>query len=175
MKRYKNSSGEVYAYDDDVSEELLAQRIQELGLIPLTKKELEDLNKPKEISLAELKLNKLASLNEWATKMTDKSAINLKGFGVIDGGYEYLINATVMKSNYEWIPKKEFRMYNDKFVPVTLQDLERIEKAIGIAGIMLKNLKWRYEEAINKAKNKEELEAISFSQTIEIDMNKGNK
>ena len=175
MKRYKNSSGEVYAYDDDVSEELLAQRIQELGLIPLTKKELDELNKPKEISLAELKLNKLASLNEWATKMTDKSAINLKGFGVIDGGYEYLINATVMKNNYEWLPKKEFRMYNDKFVPVTLQDLERIEKAIGIAGIMLKNLKWRYEEAINKAKNKEELEAISFSQTIEIDMNKGNK
>jgi 3-deoxy-D-arabino-heptulosonate 7-phosphate synthase len=175
MKRYKNSNNEVYAYDDDVSEELLKQRIQELGLIPLTKKELEALNKPKEISLAELKLNKLASLNEWATKMAEKSRIDIKGFGAIDGGYEYLINATVMKNNYEWLPKKEFRMYNDKFVPVTLQDLEKIEKAIGIAGIMLKNLKWRYEEAINKAKNKEELEAISFSQTIEIDMNKGNK
>ena len=175
MKRYKNSSGEVYAYDDDVSEELLKQRIQELGLTPLTQKELEELNKPKEISLAELKLNKLASLNEWATKMAEKSRIDIKGFGAIDGGYEYLINATVMKNNYEWLPKKEFRMYNDKFVPVTLQDLEKIEKAIGIAGIMLKNLKWRYEEAINKAKNKEELEAISFSQTIEIDMNKGNK
>ena len=175
MKRYKNASGEIFAYEDDVSEELLAQRIQELGLIPLTKKELEELNKPKEISLAELKLNKLASLNEWAIKMTDKSAINLKGFGVIDGGYEYLINATVMKNNYEWLPKKEFRMHNDEFVPVTLQDLERIEKAIGIAGIMLKNLKWQYESAISKAKSKEELEAISFSQTIEIDLDRDNK
>ena len=172
MKRYKNSSGEVYAYDDDVSEELLKQRIKELGLIPLTKKELEDLNK---VTLAELKLNKLASLNEWAAKMTDKSAISLKGFGVIDGGYEYLINATVMKNNYEWLPKKEFRMHNDKFVPVTLQDLERIEKAIGIAGIFLKNLKWQYESAISKAKSKEELEAITFNEVIEIDLDKDNK
>ena len=175
MKRYKNANNEIYAYEDDISEELLKQRIQELGLIPLTKKELEDLNKPKEVTLAELKLNKLASLNEWAIKMTDKSAINLKGFGVIDGGYEYLINAAVMKNNYEWLPKKEFRMYNDKFVPVTLQDLERIEKAIGIAGIFLKNLKWQYESAISKAKSKEELEAITFNEVIEIDLGKDNK
>lgn len=175
MKRYKNESGEIFAYDDDVSKELLKQRIKELGLIPLTKKELEDLNKPKEISLAELRLNKLASLNEWATKMAEKSRIDLKNFGAIDGGYEYLTNAAVMKNNYEWLPKKEFRMYNGEFVPVTLQDLERIEKAIGIAGIMLKNLKWQYEAAIAKAKSKEELEAISFSQTIEIDLDKDNK
>lgn len=175
MKRYKDKNNQIYAYDDDVSEELLKQRIKELGLTPLTQKELEELNKPKEISLAELRLNKLASLNEWATKMTDKSAINLKGFGVIDGGYEYLINAAVMKNNYEWLPKKEFRMYNDKFVPVTLQDLERIEKAIGIAGIFLKNLKWRYESAINKAESKEELEAISFNEVIEIDLGEDNK
>jgi 3-deoxy-D-arabino-heptulosonate 7-phosphate synthase len=175
MKRYKNSKNEIFAYEDDISEELLNQRIQELGLTPLTQKELEELNKPKEISLAELKLNKLASLNEWATKMTDKSAINLKGFGVIDGGYEYLINAAVMKNNYEWLPKKEFRMYNDEFVPVTLQDLERIEKAIGIAGIFLKNLKWQYESAISKANSKEELEAISFNEVIEIDLDKDNK
>ena len=175
MKRYKDKNNQIYAYEDDVSEELLKQRIKELGLTPLTQKELEELNKPKEISLAELKLNKLASLNEWAIRMTDKSAINLKGFGVIDGGYEYLINATVMKNNYEWLPKKEFRMYNDKFVPVTLQDLERIEKAIGIAGIMLKNLKWQYETAISKAESKEELEAITFNEVIEIDLGKDNK
>ena len=175
MKRYKDKNNQIYAYEDDVSEELLAQRIKELGLTPLTKKELEELNKPKEVTLAELKLNKLASLNEWAAKMTDKSAISLKGFGVIDGGYEYLINAAVMKNNYEWLPKKEFRMHNDKFVPVTLQDLERIEKAIGIAGIFLKNLKWQYESAISKAKSKEELEAITFNEVIEIDLDKDNR
>ena len=175
MKRYKDKNNQIYAYEDDVSEELLAQRIKELGLIPLTKKELEELNKPKEITLKELKSAKLAELSNWAIKMTDKSAINLKGFGVIDGGYEYLINATVMKNNYEWLPKKEFRMHNDKFVPVTLQDLEKIEKAIGIAGIFLKNLKWQYESAINKAESKEELESITFNEVIEIDLDKDNK
>lgn len=175
MKRYKNANNEIYAYEDDVSEELLKQRIQELGLTPLTQKELEELNKPKEITIEELKQTKLNELLLWADGMTNKSKIDLKGFGVIDGGYEYLINATVMKNNYEWLPKKEFRMHNDKFVPVTLQDLERIEKAIGIAGIFLKNLKWQYESAISKAESKEELEAISFSQTIEIDLDKDNK
>ena len=175
MKRYKDKNNQIYAYEDDVSEELLAQRIKELGLIPLTKKELEELNKPKEITLTALKSAKLAELSNWAIKMTDKSAINLKGFGVIDGGYEYLINATVMKNNYEWLPKKEFRMHNDKFVPVTLQDLEKIEKAIGIAGIFLKNLKWQYESAINKAESKEELESITFNEVIEIDLDKDNK
>lgn len=59
MKRYKNSNNEIYAYDDDVSEELLKQRIQELGLTPLTQKELDELNKlyepsPEEIELEEL-------------------------------------------------------------------------------------------------------------------------
>lgn len=175
MKYFKDKNNQIHAYEDDVSEELLNQRIQELGLTPLTQKELDELNKPKEISLEELKLNKLAGLNEWATKMTDKSAINLKGFGMIDGGYEYLTNATVMKNNYEWLLKKEFRMYNDEFVPVTLQDLERIEKAIGIAGIFLKNLKWQYETTISKAKSKEELEAITFNEVIEIDLDKDNK
>ena len=168
MKRYKNASGEIFAYEDDVSEELLAQRIQELGLIPLTKKELEELNKPKEISLAELKLNKLASLNEWAVKMAEKSRIDLKGFGGIDGGYKYLLNVRAMKNNFEALPKKAFRMFDNSFKEVSLKDLERVEKAIELGGIMLHTLKWQYETAISKAENKEELEAITFNEVIEI-------
>lgn len=175
MKFYKDKQNQIYAYEDDVSEELLNQRINELGLTPLTKKELDGLNKPKEISLEELKLNKLASLNEWTTKMTDKSAINLKGFGVIDGGYKYLLNVRAMKNNYEALPKKIFRMYDNSFKEVNLTDLEKIEKAIELGGIMLHTLKWQYESAISKAKNKEELEAITFNEVIEIDLDKDNK
>nr|DAX78156.1 MAG TPA: hypothetical protein [Caudoviricetes sp.] len=59
MKRYKNSSGEIYAYDDDVSEELLNQRIKELGLTPLTQKELDELNKRYEPSPEELELEEI--------------------------------------------------------------------------------------------------------------------
>lgn len=175
MKRYKNKNNEIYAYEDDVSEELLNQRIKELGLTPLTQKELEELNKPKEISLEELKLNKLASLNEWAIKMTDKSAINLKGFGVIDGGYKYLLNVIAMKNNYEALPQKVFRMYDNSFKEVNLADLEKIEKTIELGGIMLHTLKWQYEAAISKAKSKEELETITFNEVIEIDLDKDNK
>ncbi|PPB63095.1 hypothetical protein [Campylobacter hyointestinalis] len=175
MKYYKDGNKQIYAYEDIVSEELLNQRIKELGLTPLTQKELEELNKPKEISLTELKLNKLASLNEWTTKMTDKSAINLKGFGAIDGGYKYLLNVMSIKNNYEALPQKVFRMYDNSFKDVNLADLEKIEKAIELGGIMLHTLKWQYETAISKAKSKEELEAISFNEVIEIDLDKDNK
>lgn len=175
MKRYKNKNNEIYAYEDDVSVELLNQRIKELGLMPLTQKELEELNKPKEISLEELKLAKLDELSNWAVKMTDKSAINLKGFGVIDGGYKYLLNVRAMKNNYEDLPQKLFRMFDNSFKEINLADLKKIEKAIELGGIMLHTLKWRYESAINKAKSKEELEAISFSEIIEIDLDKDNK
>ena len=47
MKRYKNASNEVYAYDDDVSQELLNQRIKELGLTPISDDEAKKLLEPK--------------------------------------------------------------------------------------------------------------------------------
>lgn len=47
MKRYKNANNEIYAYDDDVSEELLSQRIKELGLIPISDDEANKLLTPK--------------------------------------------------------------------------------------------------------------------------------
>jgi len=59
VKRYKNANNEIYAYEDDVSEELLNQRIKELGLTPLTQKELDELNKQYEPSPEELELEEL--------------------------------------------------------------------------------------------------------------------
>ncbi|PPB51204.1 hypothetical protein [Campylobacter hyointestinalis] len=166
MKYYKNKQNQIYAYDENVSDEFIDAKIKELGLKKLTQKETLELNR--EPSLEELKLNKLASLNEWATKMTDKSAINLKGFGVIDGGYKYLLNVRAMKNNFEALPQKVFRMYDNSFKEVSLADLEKIEKSIELGGIMLHSLKWQYETAISRAGSKEELEAISFNEVIEI-------
>ena len=184
--RYDEKTNEILGYYDDeihkniptpsisISDEIWRRAVQTNAthIDPLT---LELSVKERKLDIEELRLAKLNELRNWASLMAEKCRIDLKNFGAIDGGYEYLTNAAVMKNNYEWLPKKEFRMYNGEFVPVTLQDLERIEKAIGIAGIMLKNLKWQYEAAITKAKSKEELEAISFSQTIEIDLDKDNK
>lgn len=47
MKRYKNTNNEIFAYEDDISEELLNQRIKELGLIPISDEEASKLLEPK--------------------------------------------------------------------------------------------------------------------------------
>ena len=47
MKRYKSANNEIYAYEEDVSEELLNQRINELGLTPISDDEAKKLLEPK--------------------------------------------------------------------------------------------------------------------------------
>lgn len=47
MRYYKNKNNEIFAYEDDVSEELLNQRIKELGLIPISDDEAKKLLEPK--------------------------------------------------------------------------------------------------------------------------------
>nr|DAK87078.1 MAG TPA: hypothetical protein [Caudoviricetes sp.] len=47
MKYYKNKNNEIFAYDNDVSEELLNQRIKELGLTPISDDEANKLLEPK--------------------------------------------------------------------------------------------------------------------------------
>ena len=47
MKLYKNANNEIFAYDNDVSEELLNQRIKELGLTPISDDEANKLLEPK--------------------------------------------------------------------------------------------------------------------------------
>ncbi|OSQ23557.1 hypothetical protein CCON61_08305 [Campylobacter concisus] len=47
MKYYKNKNSEIFAYDNDVSEELLNQRIKELGLTPISDDDANKLLEPK--------------------------------------------------------------------------------------------------------------------------------
>ena len=47
MKYYKNSNGEIYAYEDDVSEKFLNQKIKELGLTSISDEEANKLLEPK--------------------------------------------------------------------------------------------------------------------------------
>nr|DAY01302.1 MAG TPA: hypothetical protein [Caudoviricetes sp.] len=47
MRYYKNKNNEIFAYEDDVSEELLNQRIKELGLTPISDDEANKLLEPK--------------------------------------------------------------------------------------------------------------------------------
>jgi hypothetical protein len=47
MKYYKNKNNEIFAYEDDISEEFLNQRIKELGLTPISDDEANKLLEPK--------------------------------------------------------------------------------------------------------------------------------
>ncbi|MBE3607065.1 hypothetical protein CCAL13119_09025 [Campylobacter sp. RM13119] len=119
--------------------------------------------------LTEAKQEKLTRLEIWFDTMKNKSKIDLKGFGLIDGGYKYLLNARAIRNNYELIEPKRFRMWDDSFKAITADDIAKIERAIELAGIKLHAIKWSYEEAIANANSKEELDAISFNDTIEVE------
>ena len=67
MKRYKNANNEIYAYEDDVSEELLNQRIKELGLTPISDDEAKKLLEPK----IDEKAKQLAQLEADITECKD--------------------------------------------------------------------------------------------------------
>ena len=62
MKKYKNTNNEIYAYEDDISKELLNQRIKELGLTPISDDEAKKLLEPK--------------IDELTTKLALKEANN---------------------------------------------------------------------------------------------------
>ena len=47
MKRYKSADSEIYAYEEDVSEEFLKQKIKELELTPISDDEAKKLLEPK--------------------------------------------------------------------------------------------------------------------------------
>ena len=47
MKYYKNKNSEIYAYENNVSKELLNQRIKELELTPISDDEANKLLEPK--------------------------------------------------------------------------------------------------------------------------------
>lgn len=47
MKYYRNSQNQIYAYEDDVSEEVLNQKIKELGLTSISDDEAKKLLEPK--------------------------------------------------------------------------------------------------------------------------------
>lgn len=122
------------------------------------------------ISLKEAKAIKLSQMADWANEMTHRCKIDLRGFGVIDGGYSYITNAEALINNYELLEKKFFRMWDDSFKEVSKSDLMRIKRAIEIAGIKIHELKWGYEDAIAKATSVSKVKEISFNDTIEVDL-----
>ena len=161
MKYYKNSQNQIYAYDDDVSEDQIKE-----GLTKITEAQAKSMLEP---SLEELKAAKTAELARWTHSMGDSCKINLKDFGAVNGGYKYLLNIEAMIDTFDSLEVRGFRMYDNTMKKINGQeDLKKIKRAIQIAGQKLHVLKWGYELKIEKAKNKKELDAITFADTIEV-------
>lgn len=163
MKYYKNSQNEVYAYDDDVGEEQIAE-----GLTKITEAQAQKILNV-EPTIEQLRKIKTAELAEWTHSMGDSCKINLKDFGVINGGYRYLLNVEAMIDTFDSLEIRAFRMYDNTMKKINGQEeLKRIKRAIQIGGQKLHTLKWGYELKIEKANSKKELDAITFADTIEV-------
>lgn len=163
MKYYKNSQNEVYAYDDDVSEDQIKE-----GLTKVTEAQAQKILNV-EPPIEQLREAKTAELAAWTHSMGDSCKINLKDFGVINGGYRYLLNVEAMIDTFDSLEVRAFRMYDNTMKKINGQEeLKKIKKAIQIGGQKLHTLKWGYELKIEKAKNKKELDAITFADTIEV-------
>lgn len=161
MKYYKNSQNQIYAYDDDVSEEQIKE-----GLVKITEAQAKSMLEP---SLEELKAAKTAELASWVNAMGESCKVEIKDFGAVNGGYKYLLNIEAMIDIFDSLEVRGFRMYDNTMKKINGQeDLKKIKRAIQIAGQKLHVLKWGYETAIEKAKTSKALEAIKFTDTIEV-------
>ena len=152
----------------EISDEQWAKAL-EMGATHIDPKTLEPSIKIEEPPIEQLREAKTAELAEWTHLMGDSCKINLKDFGVINGGYRYLLNVEAMIDTFDSLEIRAFRMYDNSMKKIGGQEeLKRIKKAIQIGGQKLHSLKWLYEAKIEKAKNKKELDAIVFADTIEV-------
>lgn len=163
MKYYKNSQNQIYAYDNDVDEDQIKE-----GLTKITEAQAQKILNV-EPPIEQLREAKTAELARWTHSMGDNCKINLKGFGLINGGYRYLLNVEAMIDTFDSLEVRAFRMYDNSMKAISGQEeLKRIKKAIQLGGQKLHVLKWGYELKIEKANSKKELDAITFADTIEV-------
>ena len=80
-----------------------------------------------------------------------------------------MLNVEAMIDTFDSLEVRAFRMYDNSMKKIGGQeDLKHIKKAIQLGGQKLHVLKWGYELKIEKANSKKELDAIVFTDTIEV-------
>lgn len=177
---YDKKTNEILGYyDSEIHENIPAPNVEmsdeqwvkalEMGATHIDPKTLEPSIKIEEPPIEQLREAKTAELAAWTHSMGDSCKISLKDFGVINGGYRYLLNVEAMIDTFDSLEIRAFRMYDNSMKKINGQEeLKRIKKAIQLGGQKLHSLKWLYEAKIEKAKNKKELDAIAFVDTIEV-------
>jgi putative 3-deoxy-D-arabino-heptulosonate 7-phosphate synthase len=158
--RYFLKNNEVYAYDD----EQIAQGYGE-GLQEITEEELKEKLSP---SIEQLKEGKTTALNDWYKNMTENFKVDIKDFGVVEGGYKALVQIQAIIDTSDDLAVRAYPLADGKMAKVKgVEDIKKIKKAIQRAFTGLGALKIVYEAKINKAKNGEDINKIVFADTVQ--------
>lgn len=158
--RYFLKDNEIYGYD----EEQVAQGYG-AGLPEITEAELQEKLAP---SIEQLKESKTTALNAWYKERTENFKVNIKDFGVVEGGYKALVQIQAIIDTADDIAIRAYPLADGKMAKVNgVEDIKKIKKAIQRAFTGLGSLKILYEAKINKAKNSADIDKIVFADTVQ--------
>lgn len=154
--------------DDDKASEIINSQDSNLALVEI---ELDEFTTLKESSytykliqenLQALKDVKLQELAEAFKEATTKTKVNVSGVGVVDGGRSNLQDITGIIETFEESEEEtmSFRIADNSFVSVNLEELKAIKKAIILKGQELYQKKWGIEAKLANAKTFDEIRAI---------------
>ncbi|CAD7288204.1 DUF4376 domain-containing protein [Campylobacter suis] len=164
MKYFKNKENKIYAYDDDVSQDILNEFIVKHNLTPLNKKELNELNEPSLNELKELKKAEILSAFNRNLENLD-GGLSIEPLGiVVDCGRIHAENVASMITLLANTSQDNitFRLYDNTSRLTSLAELKAIQTAIIAEGFKQYEKKWALEQAINEATSKEQIEAIKW-------------
>lgn len=111
-----------------------------------------------------LQKEKLSELRAWEAKVQEKSPAKVEGIGVVDAGARYLLNIQTL---IDLCPPEgviPFRMFDNSVRDCSLEELQKIKRAIQQKGVDLYQQKWAFEAAIAQATTRIELEAIKIQE-----------
>ena len=110
----------------------------------------------------ELKSDKLAELSTKASSLEQTE--NKEMYIVSSLGYKVNADPKALRNIEVLIDLgvTQFRNYDNETVEVTTDNLKTIKSEIGINAVRLYQQKWAFEDLINKAETKEELDAIEI-------------
>jgi ADP-heptose:LPS heptosyltransferase len=111
MKYYKTLNNEIYAYEDNVNQEIINERSERLELIQITEEEVESIQKQKDLD------NKVAEKQE---KFKLKLFLNESNYIVINLGKKFTIEERT----------KYFNKISKKFNMTNLEVMNKQEEAI---------------------------------------------
>ena len=154
--------------DDSKATEIVNAQDSNIGLVEITLDEFTPLKessftyKRTQENLKALKDVKLKELDEAFKKVTTKTKVTVSGVGIVDAGRSNLqditgIIETFEESGQETMP---FRIADNSFVSVNLEQLKAIKKAIILKGQELYQKKWEIEAKLANAKTFDEIRAI---------------